>query len=142
MAYINLGQVLYPVGAVYQSWSSVSPSSLFGGVWSQITEKFLYCANSAGGTGGASTVALTIDQMPQHGHSSPSAYFIVQSNNGSMRTTNPFVTGAPAGDNGTWRARLAEDSHQNPLPTGNAGGGASHENMPPYIKCYAWRRIS
>ncbi len=40
MAYVNLGQVMYPVGAIYQSWSSVSPASLFGGSWSQITEKF------------------------------------------------------------------------------------------------------
>lgn len=69
MAYVNLGQVMYPVGAIYQSWSSTSPASLFGGSWSQITEKFLYCANSAGGTGGASTVTLDINQIPKHTHS-------------------------------------------------------------------------
>ena len=70
MAYVNLGQVMYPVGAIYQSWSSTSPASLFGGSWSQITEKFLYCANSAGDTGGESTHKLTINEMPSHMHQS------------------------------------------------------------------------
>ena len=68
MAYVNLGQVMYPVGAIYQSWSSTSPANLFGGSWSQITEKFLYCSNSAGGTGGASKVTLSINQIPSHSH--------------------------------------------------------------------------
>ncbi len=37
MAYINLGQVIYPIGAIFASTSSTSPSSMFGGTWSQIT---------------------------------------------------------------------------------------------------------
>lgn len=58
----------YPVGAIYQSWNSTSPSSLFGGQWTPITGKFLYCSNSAGGTGGASSVTLNVNQMPSHSH--------------------------------------------------------------------------
>ena len=123
MAYVNLGQVMYPVGAIYQSWSSISPASLFGGSWSQITEKFLYCANSAGGTGGASTVTLNINQMPAHHHLPPIAYFIVQTNNGSMRQITPMITDTGTGSDGVWRGRLAEDQGQNPLPTANEGGG-------------------
>lgn len=123
MAYVNLGQVMYPVGAIYQSWSSASPASLFGGSWSQITEKFLYCANSAGGTGGASTVRLNINQMPAHHHLPPSAYFVVQNNVGSMRQITPTITNTERGNDGVWRGRLAEDSGQNPLPTANEGGG-------------------
>ena len=30
MAFVNLGQVVWPVGAIYMSSSSVSPASLFG----------------------------------------------------------------------------------------------------------------
>ena len=123
MAYVNLGQVMYPVGAIYQSWSSTSPANLFGGSWSQITEKFLYCANSAGGTGGASTVTLNINQMPTHHHFPPSAYFLVQNTAGSMRQITPMITNAGTGNNGVWRGRLAEDKSQNPLPTANEGGG-------------------
>ena len=123
MAYVNLGQVMYPVGAIYQSWSATSPASLFGGSWSQITEKFLYCANSAGDTGGASTVTLSVQQMPSHSHRPPSGYFIVQNNNGSMRQITPMITNAGTGSDGMWRGRLAEDKGQNPLPTANEGGG-------------------
>lgn len=125
MAYVNLGQVMYPVGAIYQSWSATSPASLFGGSWSQITEKFLYCANSAGGTGGASTVTLSVNQMPSHHHLPPSGYFIVQNNVGSMRQITPMITNIGTGSDGTWRGRLAEDSGQKQLPTQNEGGGIS-----------------
>ena len=142
MAYVNLGQVMYPVGAIYQSWSSISPASLFGGSWSQITEKFLYCANSAGGTGGASTVTLSVQQMPAHSHRPPSGYFIVQNNVGSMRQITPMITNTGTGSDGKWRGRLAEDSGQRQLSTENEGRGASHENMPPYIRCYTWRRTA
>lgn len=142
MAYVNLGQVMYPVGAIYQSWSSVSPASLFGGSWSQITEKFLYCANSAGGTGGASAVTLSVNQMPVHHHLPPSGYFIVQNNVGSMRQITPMITNTGTGSDGMWQGRLAEDSGKKQLPTANEGGGASHENMPPYIRCYTWRRTA
>jgi len=137
MAYVNLGQVMYPVGAIYQSWSSISPASLFGGSWSQITEKFLYCANSAGGTGGASAVTLSVNH-----HLPPSAYFIVQNNVGSMRQITPMITNTGTGNDGMWRGRLTEDKGQKPLPIANEGGGASHENMPPYIRCYTWRRTA
>lgn len=123
MAYVNLGQVMYPVGAIYQSWSPTSPANLFGGQWTQITEKFLYCSNSAGGTGGASTVTLSIKQMPAHHHFPPSAYFIVQNNVGSMRQITPMITNIGTGSDGMWRGRLAEDKDQNPLPTANEGGG-------------------
>ena len=123
MAYVNLGQVMYPVGAIYQSWSATSPASLFGGSWSQITEKFLYCANSAGGTGGASTVTLSVKQMPSHSHRPPSGYFIVQNDNGSMRQMTPMITNTGTGSDGMWRGRLAENSGQQPLSTVNEGGG-------------------
>lgn len=45
----------YPVGAIYLSWSSTSPASLFGGTWTQITDRFLYCHNSSGTNGGSNT---------------------------------------------------------------------------------------
>lgn len=38
MAYINLGQVVWPVGAIYMSSSSTSPASLFGGTWKKIDD--------------------------------------------------------------------------------------------------------
>lgn len=133
MAYINLGQVMYPVGAIYQSWSSTSPASLFGGQWTQITEKFLYCSNSAGGTGGASNVTLNISQIPSHQHT-------VRYKNPKSNETfpHPWENGGGGGGfclSGTWTSNKQDD-----LIALSTGGGQAHENMPPYIRCYTWRR--
>lgn len=129
MAYVNLGQVMYPVGAIYQSWSSTSPASLFGGSWSQITEKFLYCANSAGGTGGESTHTLTINEMPSHMHQSQSNMWNWNVSSGT-NSGNYHVGGANGNGNASMNA--------NPWK----GGGQAHNNMPPYITCYTWRRTA
>lgn len=48
----QLWQKIYPVGAVYISYVSTSPASLFGGSWTQITGRFLRAANDVS-TGGA-----------------------------------------------------------------------------------------
>lgn len=67
MAYINLGQVIYPVGAIYASANSTSPASLFGGSWTQITNAALRGATSVGYTG-SDTHALNTNEMPSHSH--------------------------------------------------------------------------
>ena len=67
MAYINLGQVIYPVGAIYASGRSISPAILFGGSWTQITNAVLRGATSVGYTG-SDTHTLTIKEIPSHRH--------------------------------------------------------------------------
>lgn len=67
MAYINLGQVIYPVGAIYASANSTSPASLFGGSWTQITNAALRGATGVGYTG-SDTHALSTNEMPSHSH--------------------------------------------------------------------------
>ena len=67
MAYINLGQVIYPVGAIYASANSTSPASLFGGSWTQITNAALRGATWVG-YGGSDTHALSVNEMPSHRH--------------------------------------------------------------------------
>lgn len=62
---------IYPVGSIYLSVNSTSPSVLFGGEWEQIQEKFLLSAgdtHTAGTTGGEFSHTLTIDEMPVHNH--------------------------------------------------------------------------
>ena len=60
--------LIYPVGSVYMSFNSTSPTTLFGGEWEQIVDKFLWCTNSSGETGGEATHTLTVDEMPSHRH--------------------------------------------------------------------------
>ena len=96
MAFVNLGQVIYPVGSIYISTGSTSPANLFGGSWTRIADAYLRAMGDTGVAlgeyGGYANYTLSVDQLPSHNHSSPSAYFIVQTNNKSMRTITPFLT--------------------------------------------------
>ena len=51
----ELLHLIYLVGSIYTSMNSTSPADIFGGTWEQITNRFLYCADSSGSTGGSST---------------------------------------------------------------------------------------
>lgn len=118
---------VYPVGAIYISTASTSPASLFGGSWTQLTDRFLLAAGStysAGSTGGAATHTLTVNEMPRHRHWGvyrPDWYLA-------------DVSGQASG--------LSDGSSSNQLFTDYEGGGGSHNNMPPYIAVYMWKRIS
>ena len=70
--WINLLEVVYPIGSIYQSTKSTSPASIVGGSWKQITAKFLFAAGenyACGQTGGEEKHTLTTDEMPSHNHS-------------------------------------------------------------------------
>lgn len=146
MAFVNLGQVIYPVGSIYISTGSTSPANLFGGSWTRIADAYLRATGNTGVAlgeyGGYAEYKLSINQLPSHTHGSPSAYFIVQTNQGSMRVMEPMINAGPADHANTWRARLAEDSGQNPLPVGNTGGGAAFPMLPRYVSTYMWRRTA
>lgn len=68
MAYVNLGQVIYPIGAIFASTSSTSPSNMFGGTWSQIVNDscLMACSNNVGNYGGSKNI--TIENLPPHRH--------------------------------------------------------------------------
>ena len=63
----------YPVGSLYWSSKSTNPSTLFGGTWVQIKDRFvLACGDiykTVDETGGASSVTLSVSNMPSHSHS-------------------------------------------------------------------------
>ena len=59
MAYVNLGQVIYPVGAIFASASSISPFSMFGGTWSPITGDACLMAGTTVGNVGSKKLLLT-----------------------------------------------------------------------------------
>ena len=70
--YYKLMKLIYPVGSIYWSSRSTNPSTLFGGNWVQIKDRFvLACGdtyNTTGTTGGASSVTLSVSNMPSHDH--------------------------------------------------------------------------
>ena len=63
----------HPVGSLYWTSKKENPAVTFGGgTWKQITDKFVLAAGStykAESTGGASTVKLTVANLPSHNHS-------------------------------------------------------------------------
>ena len=130
---------LYPVGAVYISVNSTSPASLFGGTWEQLKDRFLLGAGdsyTAGSTGGKSTHTLTLDEIPYHGHS-----IYAKMSWGDDRTLpswTPYLTtgsitdAGSSGETGKFYEYGAIISR---------GGGAAHNNMPPYLAVYMWKRV-
>ena len=63
--------LVYPVGSIYWSSNNTNPSTLFGGTWTQIKDRFILAAGDSytnGATGGAATVTLTVSNMPSHKH--------------------------------------------------------------------------
>lgn len=122
----------YPVGSVFISTVGTNPSSLLGfGTWERIQGRFLFAADSshaAGTTGGEENVTLTTAQMPQHRHRSTNRTGIY--GYGGESTTN-----GPALGQG-YRTELGTEY------TGWEGEGQSHNNMPPYLSVYVWKRTA
>lgn len=121
---------IYPVGSIYMSTNNVSPQTFFGGTWERIQDRFLLAAGStysAGATGGSATHTLTVNEIPNHYH--------------VLRVATTTTTASDA----AWRANgvKAYSSQQVESPTDNIkemGGNAAHNNMPPYLAVYMWKR--
>ena len=86
----NFLNLVYPVGSIYWSSNNTNPSTLFGGTWTQIKDRFILAAGdsySNGATGGAATVTLTVSNMPSHKHSfTPSGTVSSHSHTGPSHT--------------------------------------------------------
>ena len=86
----NFLNLVYPVGSIYWSSNNTNPGTLFGGTWTQIKDRFILAAGdyySNGATGGASSVTLTVSNMPSHKHSfTPSGTVSSHSHTGPSHT--------------------------------------------------------
>ena len=122
-------QTIYPVGAIYMSVSSTSPATLFGGTWSALTDRFLIGAGSAytaKTTGGEADHTLTVAEMPSHRHKPSQGQF------------HSYIFPDTDGPDGVNSGSVYKCVQY----TDYAGGGGSHNNMPPYITVYMWKRIA
>ena len=59
--------ILHPINSFFFSYDSTSPSELFGGTWTQVTNAAIRGATSVGYTG-SDTHILTLNEMPSHTH--------------------------------------------------------------------------
>ena len=134
---------VYPVGAIYMSVNDTTPASFLGGTWEQLEDRFLLgCGNTytPGLTGGEATHKLTVNEMPSHTHRVWS---------GTGKTSNSAGLGynycysIGGCDNDTtsksWMSKTGAKSQ--PLLE-NTGGGSAHNNMPPYLVVFMWKRTA
>lgn len=126
----NILEIAYPVGSIYLSVNNTNPSSLFGfGTWEAIEDRFLLGASStyvAGTTGGEATHTLTVDEIPSHNHTFLRSKF----DNNEQNETGTTVFGI------NFKA-----ASQITATTDAAGGSQAHNNMPPYLVVYMWKRV-
>lgn len=132
----ELLDLMYPIGSIYLSVSSVNPQTIFGGTWEPIQDRFLLAAGSsyaAGSTGGSATVSLSTANLPAHTHELQLAKrqkFLSSGTTGSyvlVDSTDTTSTNYAPLNNGT---------------TTSAGSGTAHNNMPPYLAVYVWKRTA
>ena len=92
-------------------------------LWEQLPERFLLGAGSrypALSQGGEERHTLTLAEMPAHSHTSYGWAF-TNDTQGSIA--------------------LRADGQAEDYKTRSSGGGEGHNNMPPYLAVYMWKRV-
>ena len=124
-------QMVYPIGSIYMSANSVNPANLFGfGEWGPIQDCFILAAGtaySAGETGGEAEHTLTIDEMPSHAH-------LLSQDVITDNTSGEFLVGSASKWDHTFNVLIGSTELE--------GGSAAHNNMPPYLAVYVWKRVA
>lgn len=134
-------KTLYPVGSIYISTNpTFNPNTSWGGTWKKTADgRCLIGANNTyplGSTGGEAVHYLTENEMPPHNHTGGLVY--------NYKLANTGISSNVIDQNGQqflW-VDQSSNSASNILHTNNKGGGASHNNMQPYLAVYIWERTA
>lgn len=151
-----LCDIVYPVGSIYTSVNSTSPATLFGGIWERITGRFLLAGTDSGSsgadqapgnTGGEATHTLTASELPKIEGSFRVADNVAVNNNrasilidhsgvftGTTETGNQVVL-----NGGTHSVQSYSHIRVTNL---SFGSDSEHNNMPPYLSVYVWKRTA
>jgi len=129
--------IVYPIGCVYTSVVSTSPATLFGlGTWAALGAGRVLVGIDSGDTdfdaaeetGGAKTHTLTETEMPNHNH--------------QQYVSANFGSGGSAVYTDMNSEGIGASAYPQNVATGTAGSGQAHNNMPPYITVYRWKRTA
>ena len=130
----DLIDVIYPVGSIYMSVNSVNPSTLFGGTWEQIEDKFLLACGTKhqnGDTGGSEDAVVVT-----HTHSTTNKYFLTTSGEAIKKNSTAGTTGTKVSNLLQSDDAIVRNVIRN---TGTSGVG---KNMPPYLAVNVWKRTA
>lgn len=133
----SLIDLVYPIGSLYFTTSTINPSTLFGGTWEQIKDKFILSAGDIyvnGATGGGS----------MHRHESPLTWGApTDLSQAYVGTCNQFGSFNVKGQRGVYAAPVelrSEDTQSYAEALGYYTNYA--DSMPPYLAVNVWKRIS
>jgi hypothetical protein len=145
----------WPVGSVFASVVETNPASLLGfGTWQAFGAGRTLVGVDSGDedfdtaeeTGGAKTVQLNAAQsgLPAHSHVATDAGHVhaqtapTSASGGAVGFANDNnASGADATGNNNTQAGQADITVEE---SGPAGAAEAHENMPPYVVVYFWKR--
>ena len=151
VAVIMAMQKLLPVGSIIE-WCPVSGgpdlstpakvAAYYGfGEWEAFGAGRMTLGQSAshvvGSTGGEETHKLAADEMPNHAHDEQLDF--------SGFGTRPYMQATGATGTGSGKYMTMDNlgsSSGSAVQTSPTGGGQPHNNMPPFITVYRWRRIT
>ena len=147
----RLLDLIYPVGSIYMSVNSASPDTLFGGTWARLEDVFLLAAgakHAAGSTGGEEAHTITEGEMPSHGNHLMQGRMYQEladnaSNDSSYRSNTLYLGKDVFTPTGNFNRGWKDWNGGEMYPAGTLkGGGQAHNNMPPYLSVYIWKRTA
>ena len=135
----DLVDTIYPIGSIYMSVNNTSPSTLFGGTWEQIEDKFLLASGTSysnGATGGSADATLV---SHHHKVSATGEYFVTSENNGANNTRVQYNSSGNRYVDGM-TTNSTPFHHREYVST--EGSSATGMNMPPYLVVNVWKRTA
>lgn len=140
---------IYPIGSVFITTNTTNPSTYFGGTWERIRGRFLLGADDStykiGKTGGEAEHILSINETPYHEHISKN--YSKNWNAGIDIPSGKSYASSYIDSTGSWNfngtSGVISGGEINEMAnTSGIGGNQPHNNMPPYLVVYIWKRIS
>lgn len=135
----DLIDTIYPIGSIYMSVNNVSPSTLFGGTWEQIKDKFLLSSGdtySNGATGGSAD-AVVVSHF--HRPTTTSEYFVTSE---EANANNTRVSSSSSGNRMVDGFNTTNSIFHHRGYTDTRGESGTGKNMPPYLAVNVWKRTA
>ena len=126
----------WPIGSIYISSNTTSPSSLFGGSWAELpNDKYLITGSNVNSTGGSAHIS--INNLPSHNHRFNKTDWITYNHQADGSNDNVGFSHVPIGS----YCFMSDGKYTFSSVTGvSTGGGQNY--WQPYYTIKAWRRTA